>query len=60
MIANFVNRLNRIGPIRFTILLILLPASLLYLVAGLYVVSGFDPLDILQEKPSSGDDFVTF
>jgi hypothetical protein len=54
------DKLDRIGPIRFAILLILVPVSLFYLAAGLYAASGIDPLQILKADRSLSDDFVTF
>jgi Glycosyltransferase family 87 len=55
-----VKHLDRIGPIRFAILLVLLPASLLYFAAGLYAASGLDPLHVVTDERSLGDDFVAF
>ncbi|HEX2115750.1 MAG TPA: glycosyltransferase family 87 protein [Alphaproteobacteria bacterium] len=57
--STLVERLDRIGPARFAVLLILLPISIFYLAAGLYVVSGEDPLRILANRESSND-FITF
>lgn len=58
---TFIDRLNRIGRIRFAILLVLLPVSVFYLVAGLYGESGADPLDMLNtERHIVSSDFVAF
>jgi hypothetical protein len=57
----FLDRLNRIGRGRFAVLLILLPISIFYLVAGLYAASGRDPLDVLDdEQRFVSSDFVAF
>ncbi len=59
--STIASHLDRIGPIRFALVMILLPVSLFYFAAGLYVTSGLDPLDIHDKtKHISGDDFVTF
>ena len=59
--STLASKLDRIGPIRFVVVLVLLPVSLFYLAAGLYVTSGLDPLNIHDETTHiSGDDFVTF
>ncbi len=58
--STLTSKLDRIGPIRFAILLVLVPASLFYLAAGLYAASGLDPLHIVKDHRSLGDDFVTF
>src|SRR6476646_657969 len=58
--TSFVDSLERIGAARFGILLVLLPLTLFYFTAGLYVISGHDPLGVLNEPTPQGDDFVTF
>jgi hypothetical protein len=59
--AMMARYLDQIGRVRFALVLVLLPVSLFYLAAGLYVTSGLDPLN-LHDKTThiSGDDFVTF
>jgi hypothetical protein len=52
--------LDRMGPVRFVALLVLLPLSLGYLIAGLYAALDLDPLHALSGQRSHGDDFVTF
>jgi hypothetical protein len=59
-VKSITERLDLIGPVRFAILLILIPASLFYFAAGIYAASGLDPLQIMSGKHSLGDDFVTF
>jgi Glycosyltransferase family 87 len=60
-VSTLASRLDRIGPARFALVLVLLPVSLFYLAAGLYVTSGLDPLGIHDKTTHiSGDDFVTF
>lgn len=58
--TSFVDRLERLGRVRFAILLVLMPLSLFYFAAGLYAISGLDPLEVLADPSSHGDDFVTF
>ena len=58
--TSLVDSLERIGAARFGILLVLLPLTLFYFGAGLYVISGHDPLGILGDSTPQGDDFVTF
>ena len=52
--------LDRLGRVRFAVLVILMPLSLFYLVAGAYALSGLDPLHLLNAPAAHNDDFATF
>jgi Glycosyltransferase family 87 len=58
--STIASKLDRVGPLRFVLILLLLPVSLFYLASGLYVASGLDPLNIHEGTHISSDDFVTF
>lgn len=53
-------RFERIGRLRFAVLLVLLPASLFYLAAGLYAVFGRALPNGLEAHGFNSNDFVTF
>ena len=58
--TNLVHRLERLGRFRFAVLLILLPLSIFYLAAGLYAMSGGDPLRAHEGQSFNSNDFATF